>query len=80
MRFLPLFLLAALPLFAADELTVYELLAPSTHSFDIIYDVTQARDTVFRHFFLPMPQASTTWFRSTPRPATSTSTTSPALR
>ena len=32
----------ALPLAAADELTVYELLAPNTHSFAIIYDVTQA--------------------------------------
>ena len=36
-------LLAALPLWGADELTVYDLLAPSTHSFDIIYDVTAAR-------------------------------------
>jgi hypothetical protein len=29
---------------AADDFTVYELLPPSTHSFDIIYDVTQTRE------------------------------------
>lgn len=38
-----LLLLAACPLSAADELTVYDLLAPSTHSFDIIYDVSATR-------------------------------------
>src|SRR6266700_1692005 len=38
------FLLAAVPLFAADEITVYDLLAPATHSFDIIYDVTATRE------------------------------------
>ena len=36
-------LLAVCPLRAADELTVYDLLAPSTHSFDIIYDVSATR-------------------------------------
>src|SRR5579875_1114583 len=30
--------------FASDELTVYELLAPSTHSFAIIYDVATAQE------------------------------------
>lgn len=36
------FLLAGCPL-AADELTVYDLLDPSTHSFDIVYDVSATR-------------------------------------
>ncbi|HWC98063.1 MAG TPA: hypothetical protein VG456_14990 [Candidatus Sulfopaludibacter sp.] len=38
------FLLAISALWAADDYTVYELLAPSSHSFDIIYDVTQTRE------------------------------------
>jgi hypothetical protein len=42
MRMLVLFL-AAWPLAAADEITVYDLLAPSTHSFDIVYDVSATR-------------------------------------
>jgi len=37
-------LLAALPLLAADEITVYDLQAPSSHSFDIIYDVSATRE------------------------------------
>jgi hypothetical protein len=51
-------LATALPLFAADELTVYELLPPSTHSFDIIYDVTQAREGA-AYFFNPIRKGST---------------------
>ena len=43
--------------FAADELTVYELLPPSTHSFDIIYDVTQTREGA-AYFFNPIRQGS----------------------
>src|SRR5436309_919692 len=43
MRLLVL-LLAAMALRAADEITVYDLLAPATHSFDIIYDVTATRE------------------------------------
>ncbi len=39
-----LVLLALSSAWAADDFTVYELLAPSTHSFDIIYDVTQTRE------------------------------------
>jgi hypothetical protein len=35
--------LASLPVWAADEITVYDLLAPSTHSFDIVYDVPATR-------------------------------------
>ena len=38
------FLLATLPIFAADELTVYDLLAPPTHKFAIIYDVSATRE------------------------------------
>jgi hypothetical protein len=30
----------SIPAFAANELTVYELLAPSTHSFAIVYDIS----------------------------------------
>jgi hypothetical protein len=37
-------LLVTLPLFAADELTVYDLLAPDTHKFAIIYDVSAIRE------------------------------------
>jgi hypothetical protein len=46
-------LLAALSLRAADELTVYDLLAPATHSFDIIYDVTATREGA-PYFFNPI--------------------------
>src|SRR5258706_7635066 len=48
-----LLLLASAPLWAADELTVYDLLAPSTHSFDIIYDVTATREGA-AYFFNPI--------------------------
>ncbi len=37
-------LLLAGAAFAADEITRYELLAPETHSFAIVYDVTQTRE------------------------------------
>jgi hypothetical protein len=50
-------LLAATALFAADDFTVYELLAPSTHSFDIIYDVTQTREGS-PYFYNPIRQGS----------------------
>src|SRR5215471_5146809 len=42
---------------AADELTVYELLAPSTNSFDIIYDVTATRAGA-PYFFNPIRKGS----------------------
>jgi hypothetical protein len=32
------------PAWAASELTVYQLLAPSAHAFDILYDVTVTRE------------------------------------
>jgi len=54
---LALLLLAALTASAADELTVYELLAPSTHSFDIIYDVTATREAS-PYFFNPIRPGS----------------------
>ena len=47
------FLPAAWTLRAADELTVYDLLAPATHSFDIIYDVTATREGA-PYFFNPI--------------------------
>jgi hypothetical protein len=52
MRLLAL-LLAAFALRAADEITVYDLLAPATHSFDIIYDVTATREGA-PYFFNPI--------------------------
>src|SRR5215831_11505947 len=51
-------LLAAAPLFGANELTVYDLQAPSTHSFDIIYDVTVVREGA-AWFFNPIRPGST---------------------
>src|SRR4051812_32981373 len=59
MRFPALLLaLAGLPLFAADELTVYDLLAPATHSFDIIYDVAATREGA-PYYFNPIRTGST---------------------
>jgi hypothetical protein len=52
-----LILLAAASSWAADDFTVYELLAPSTHSFDIIYDVTQAREGA-AYFYNPIRPGS----------------------
>lgn len=40
----PILLLAFAAIASADELTVYELLAPDTHSFAIIYDVSATRE------------------------------------
>jgi hypothetical protein len=56
MRLLVL-LLAALPAWAADEITVYDLLAPATHAFDIIYDVTATREGA-PYFFNPIRAGS----------------------
>jgi hypothetical protein len=52
MRLLVL-LLAAFALRAADEFTLYDLLAPATHSFDIVYDVTATREGA-PYFFNPI--------------------------
>lgn len=51
------FLLAISCGWAADDFTVYELLVPSTHSFDIIYDVTQTREGA-AYFYNPIRQGS----------------------
>jgi hypothetical protein len=52
-----LLLLASATVHAADEMTVYELLAPSTHAFDIIYDVTATR-AGSPYFFNPIREGS----------------------
>ncbi len=57
MRTLLLLLLATGGVWAADEFTVYELLPPSTHSFDIIYDVTTTREGA-PYFFNPIRPGS----------------------
>ena len=57
MKLLFTLLTLAVSAFAADELTVYELLPPSTHSFDIIYDVTATREGA-PYFFNPIRQGS----------------------
>ncbi len=49
---------AAFPAFAADDFTIYELLPPSTHSFDILYDVSIDREGA-AYFFNPIRQGST---------------------
>ena len=53
-------LLALLPcaLFAADEMTVYDLLAPATHSFNIVYDVSATSEGA-GYFFNPIRPGST---------------------
>jgi hypothetical protein len=57
MKLLVTLVLWAAACFAADELTVYELLPPSTHSFDIVYDVTATREGA-PYFFNPIRQGS----------------------
>lgn len=49
---------AAVTAFAADELTVYELLPPGTHQFAITYDVTATREGA-RFYFNPIRPGST---------------------
>src|SRR5436189_4744684 len=41
---LTILLMLALPAFADDEFTLYDLLPPDTHQFAITYDVTQAKE------------------------------------
>lgn len=41
---------AALPVFAGEDFTRYELLAPGTHQFDIIYDASTAREGAAYYF------------------------------
>jgi len=54
----PLLLLLCAPLPAADEMTVYDLLAPATHSFDIIYDVSATKAGA-AYFFNPIRPGAT---------------------
>ena len=53
-------LLALFPcaLLAADEMTVYDLLAPATHSFNIVYDVSAIQEGA-SYFFNPIRAGST---------------------
>jgi hypothetical protein len=54
-----LFALAlAVPLFAKDDFTLYDLLSPESHQFAIVYDVTEAREGV-ELFFNPIRPGST---------------------
>jgi hypothetical protein len=57
MKGLVLVLAGAACAWAADEVTVYDLLPPSTHSFDIIYDVTATRVGA-PYFFNPIRKGS----------------------
>src|SRR5579862_3750454 len=50
--------LAAAALQGADEMTVYDLQAPATHSFDIIYDVSATKAGA-AYYFNPIRQGST---------------------
>jgi hypothetical protein len=56
MKLLYLFALA-IPAFGASDLAVYTLLAPSTHSFDLVYD-TSVTGPGAAHFFHPMRTGS----------------------
>ncbi len=47
-----------MPLAAADEFTLYELLPPETHQFAITYDVTTTREGA-QYFFNPIRPGST---------------------
>ena len=53
-----LLVLLGMPLWAADEFTLYELLPPETHSFAITYDVTQTKEGA-AYFFNPIRRGST---------------------
>jgi len=55
---MPLLFVFCVCLGAADEMTVYDLLAPATHSFDIIYDVS-ATAAGAAWFFNPIRPGST---------------------
>ena len=50
-------LLLSIPLMAADEFTLYELLPPDTHQFAITYDVTETREGA-KLFFNPIRPGS----------------------
>ena len=52
-----IFWLLSVPLLAADEFTLYELLPPDTHQFAITYDVTATREGA-QFFFNPIRPGS----------------------
>jgi hypothetical protein len=53
-----LLFLTCAAVWAADEMTVYDLLGPATHSFDIVYDVS-ATTVGAAYFFNPIRPGST---------------------
>jgi hypothetical protein len=53
-----LLLLSCTTLYAADEMTLYDLLPPGTHSFDIVYDVSATTEGA-AYFFNPIRPGST---------------------
>jgi hypothetical protein len=57
-KILLLLVLPGFGLWAADEMTLYDLLAPSTHSFDIVYDVSATKAGA-AYFFNPVRAGST---------------------
>src|ERR1700686_1694471 len=52
-RIVVILCLLSVPLFAADEFTLYELQPPETHQFAITYDVTATREGA-QFFFNPI--------------------------
>lgn len=58
LRVLAGFLFVFVPVWAADEMTLYELLAPDTHQFAITYDVTATRPNA-RIYLNPFRPGST---------------------
>jgi len=56
-RIVALLCLLSMPLVAADELTLYELLPPETHQFAITYDVTTTSEKA-QFFFNPIRPGS----------------------
>ncbi|MGC2695302.1 MAG: hypothetical protein WA738_05870 [Candidatus Angelobacter sp.] len=56
-RIVALLWLLSTPLIAADEFTLYELLAPESHQFAITYDVTATREGA-QFFFNPIRPGS----------------------
>ena len=58
LKLLPLLALAALPALAMSDLAVYRLLAPSSHSFELVYDTSVTRAGA-AYFFNPIRPGST---------------------
>src|ERR1700686_4025853 len=56
-RIVVILCLLSVPLFAADEFTLYELRLPETHQFAITYDVTATREGA-QFFFNPIRPGS----------------------